>query len=395
MNAKGYAAILVVIILIVAGVGAYVITSDSDSDDEKKISKTYVEYDASKGWGSWNPILTNTHSSCMTGSAYIAQVADYWYNTIYDEKVDYSKYTTKDVPDDFLAYDHLVKKNSDGTLTVSSMIRDGSDYTPKEMTVKENPDYIICAASFSTTVYTVLSTAMGHAYTDYDSSVLKEFYTKMYAGDNGFIKNLTHLYGIPATDDKTSIKMSSCTSILKYKEQYMDVFGDIKDAGKTVAFFGMASVGSEAFNWMNEQMSTFDSYALGFNVADLPAIMSGIEVIAYVLGYGDTAQDIVDEIRLQLYTISQEAKQNEEKYDYTRTALYINVGENKARGANTLADELMQLFGLQNVATYSGNQEIKEEAVIQAQPDIIIFVSDLSPSDPEFDLKTALRVKDS
>lgn len=394
MNSKGYAAILVAIIVIVAGVGAYVITSDSGSSEEK-ISKKYVEYDATKGWGSWDPILTNTHSSCMTGSAYIAQVAEYWYKTIYGEDPDYSRYTVDDVPDDFLKYDHLVTRNSDGTFTISSMVRDDAEYVPKTMTVSANPDYIICAGSFSTTVYSVLCEAMGKEFADYDPDVLKAFYSKIYAGDSGFITNLSTLYGIPSTDDKTSLKMSSCTNIMKYKEQYMEVFGDIKDSGKNVAFFGMASVGSEAFDWMNEQMSVFDSYALGFNVADLPAIMSGIEVIANVLGYGDTAQDIVDNIRLKLYTISQEAKENEEKYDYTRSALYINVDANKARGTDTLANELMELFGFQNVATHSGNQEIKEEQVIVNQPDIIIFVSELSPSDPNFDLKTALRVKDA
>ncbi|MCQ2069673.1 MAG: hypothetical protein MJZ68_00895 [archaeon] len=394
MNTKGYAVILIAAVLVIVGAIAVIIMTDSTPE---KISKEDHEYDPSKGWGSWDPLLTNTSSSNMTGSAYIAQVADYWYSTIYGEDMDYSKYSISDVPDDFLPYQKLVKDNGNGTFTVTKMIRNDGEtvYTPKEITIKNLPDYFICAASFTSTVYTVLCAAHGVDYKDCDPAVIKELYSKIYAGDSGFIKYLDTQYGIPVTEDKTSIKMGSCTSIMKYKEQYMSVFGDIKDAGKTVCFMGMGTIGSEADDWLTEQMSVFNSYSVTFDVTDMPAILGNIEVVAYLLGYGDKAQEIVDYVRLHLYACGQEAQKQESKYDYTRTALYINVGENKARGLNTLANDLYELFGFKNCVTHTGNQEVKEEVILKAQPDIIIFVSDLKPTDPDFDLKSALRVKDN
>ena len=76
MTPRGYAALAAVAVLVIAGAGAALLVT-SDNPDDPKISKEYYEYDFSKGWGSWNPILTNTSSSNMTGSAYISQVADY------------------------------------------------------------------------------------------------------------------------------------------------------------------------------------------------------------------------------------------------------------------------------------------------------------------------------
>lgn len=394
MTPRGYAALAAVAVLVIAGAGAALLVT-SDNPDDPKISKEYYEYDFSKGWGSWNPILTNTSSSNMTGSAYISQVADYWYNTIYDEPVDYSKYSIEDVPEDFLAYESLVSKDTKGNLVIQSMIRDEAGvYNAKPVTITKLPDYIICPGSVASTVYTVMAVANGTDYEDYDSKVVTEFWNKIYAGDSGLATKFTSLYGVPS-DEWHGVKMSSCTNILKYKEQYMTVFGDIKDEGKNVCFIGQGSIGAEADTWMSEQMAVFDSYDILINVTDLEQILANIEVVACLLGYEDTAKNIVDSIRVRLYAISQESELKESKYDYVRSALYINVDANKARGLNTLANDLMELFHMTNCVTHTGNQEVKEEVIILAQPDIIVFVSELSPDDPGFDLKTALRIKDA
>lgn len=393
MDSKAYIAIAVVAVLIIGGAGVFLITSGNNAP-EKKISKEYYEIDPAKGWGSWNPVLTNTHSSNMTGSAYIYQVADYWYKTIYDEECDYSKYSIKDVPSNFLSYKSLVSHDSQGRLVISTTYEDTNKvYTHANITFDKLPDYIICAGSFASTVYTIMATAHGTEYKDFNSAVVTEFWDKMYAGDNGLATNFTKLYGVPS-EQWHGVKMSTCTSILKYKDQYMTVFGDIKDAGKTACFLGMASVGSEASDWMNEQMGTFDSRAVLFNVADIPEILSGIEAICYILGYGDQAQSIVDNIRVHLWAINQESAKKEQAYDYTRSVCYVNVGEIKVRGLKTLAQELIELFHMQNCVTHEGNQSVGEEVILLAQPDIIVFVSELHPSDPDFDLKQALRIKD-
>ncbi|MBR2254605.1 MAG: hypothetical protein IJ856_02130 [Candidatus Methanomethylophilaceae archaeon] len=419
MDSKAYIAVAVVAILIVGGAAAFLVMSSNNdkgtqdngqnnqpstpstpsnpnTPEVQKISKKMYPIDPTKGWSSWNPILTNTSSSNMTGSAYVLQVADYWYNTIYGEKMDYSKYSLSDVPKSFLAYESLVSYDSQGRLVVSSTLEDTSKvYTHKSVTFDVLPDYIICAASFASTVYTIMATAAGTDYKDYDDSVVSAFYDKIYAGDSGLATKFTVQYGVPS-DKWHGVKMGSCTSILKYKDQYMTVLGDIKDEGKTVCFLGMASVGSEADQWLSEQMGTFNSRDVLFNVADLPAILAGIEAISHILGYGDQAQSIVDKIRLNLWAISQEAEKKESAYDYVRSVCYVNVGEIKVRGAKTIAQELIDLFHMQNCVTHDGNKEVQEEVILAAQPDIIVYVSEYHPSDTEnFDLKQALRIKDA
>lgn len=192
--------------------------------------------------------------------------------------------------------------------------------------------------------------------------------------------------------------MKSCTSITKNKEAYLTEFDKIKSEGKTVCFMGMGSAiaWDDGGDWLTEQTAKFNSYSMLFNVTDMSAIFSNIEAVCYILGYGDEAQNIIDSIRLKLYAISMAAKEQEDKYDYQRMALYINVGENNARGTNTLADELMTLFSLKNCCyDHSGNDTIDEEVVITRQPEIIVFVSDVATTDPTFDLNTALRIKSS
>ena len=79
-----------------------------------------------------------------------------------------------------------------------------------------------------------------------------------------------------------------------------------------------------------------------------------------------------------------------------RSVCYVNVGEIKVRGAKTLAQELIDLFHMQNCVTHEGNKEVQEEVILAAQPDIIVYVSEYHPSDTEnFDLKQALRIKDA
>ena len=410
MDNKVYIAIAVVAIVAVAGVAAFLALGNGGSSDNggndgpnggndqpaSKISKQFYPIDPAKGWSSWNPVLTNTSSSNMTGSAYVLRVADYWYKTIYGEDMDYSKYKLSDVPKSFLAYDSLVSYDSQGRLVVSSTLEDTSKvYTHKPVVFEKLPDRIICAASFASTIYTIMATAHGTEYTDYNEAVLTEFYNKICAGDNGLANKFTVQYGVPS-EKWHGVYMKSCTNILANKDQYMTVFGDIKDKGETVCFLGMASVGSEADQWLTEQMGTFGSEDVLFNVADLPAILAGIEAISHILGYGDQAQSIVDKIRLNLWAISQEAEKKESAYDYTRSVCYVNTGEIKVRGSQTLAQELIDLFHMKNCVTHSGNKEVQEEVILTAQPDIIIYVSEYHPSDKEhFNLKEALRIKDA
>ena len=387
-----YIAVAVVVILLVAGAGAYIVYSGND--DDQKIDKVYHEYDMSKGWGSWDPLLTTTSSSQMTGSAYLANVADRWYEAFYGESAPYDEYTIDDVPDDFLSYDSIVSYNSEGKLVIQATARDNGVYTTKEVVFNELPDYIICAASFACTIYTIIATAHGTEYEDYDDAVLKELDELIYAGDSGLVNRFTQEYGIP--DDKlNAVQLGSATNPLKYREQYVDVLESISSEGSTCCFIGSGtSMGwTGGGDWLTEMTAEIGSNCALFNIASIPTTLAAIEAIAHIIGYGDQAQEIVDDIRLKLYACSQGAAEQESKYSYVRSAMYINVDENNARGKNTLADEMFQLFHLRNTATHSGNQTISEEAVIEDQPDIIVFVSrdDIS----EIDLNQALRVRQS
>lgn len=365
-------AVVVVIIIIAAALVPY-LTKD-DSDDEKQ-EKTYVEYDASKGWASWNPTVSVIDSSKLSGSPYLAITLQEQVENFYNVKVE-QKYTIDDVPKDFLAYDSLVSHDSSGNLVIKSFAKGtNGDYESRDITFTSTPDYYMTTGSFIVTMYYILCEAYGTEYSDFDSKVLEKLWSMVYATDNAGYARITGNYGIPATLFD-GVKLNSSTDTQGNKEQYISILESVKSEGKTICYMASGSMTSWAngnATWITDTCQEAGSYATIFNITHLYNVVAEVEAIAYIMGYGDKAQDIVDNMRVSLYNTYMCGQEQAAKLPYQYSAVCTYITNDYTFGSDSIAQEIFDFMGLKNIKTdSSGNWS--QEKVVDAQPEYLLMV---------------------
>lgn len=362
-------AVVVVVIILAAVFVPYLMSDDKDS------GKQYVEYDSSKGWASWNPTVAVIDSSKLSGSPYLSITIRDLVEDFYDVEVQ-DTYTIEDVPDDFLAYESLVSHNSDGQLVIKSYARgDSGDYESRDIVVENTPDYYMTTGSFIVTIYYVLCEVHGTDFQDYDQDVLEELWSMIYATDAAGYERLEGNYGI-STELFDGVKLVSSTATMDNQEQYIDILQSVSNEGKTICYLATGSMTSWAnghATWITDRCEEVGSEAVIFDITHLYNVIAEIEAIAYLMGYGDMAQSIVDNMRVSLYNTYMCGQEQSSQLPYQYSALCTYVTNEWTFGPDSIAHEIFNYMGLENIMKEaSGNWD--QENVISAQPEYILFV---------------------
>lgn len=391
MNKPVIAVVAIVAILLVA-IGLGVTAGWFDDDDTAK-EKEYVEYDSSKGWKSWNPKTYIIDSSLMSASPYNAITAKKLVEWYYDVEVE-DKYTIKDVPADYYTYESVVSHNSNGNLVIKSYAKvDSANYDYKEIVVDKVPDYWMTSGSQIVTMYYILCQVHGTNYEDYDDAVLTELWNMVYATDKAGYESdrLTTNYGIP-TDKFKGVKLISSTDTTGNKEQYTKILDDVKKEGKTIMYAmsgSMVSWTNGKATWITEQCEDFGSYATIYNISKIPNVLAMTEAFAYIMGYGDQAQSIIDNMRVSFYNAEMTAKAAAEKLDYPHKGVSTYVTSDWTFGDDSMAQEFFNIMHIENIYTgVSKTLEGLDELVVSKQPEFLLMLGK-----PPVDEKQLYRIK--
>lgn len=364
-------AVVIVVILIAAVLVPYAM---KDNTDEKK-EKEYVEYDSSKGWASWNPTVSIIDSSKLAGSPYLAITLQDKVEEFYKVKVPQT-YGIKDVPSDFLAYESLVSHDSSGNLVLKSFAKGESGaYESRDITFTSVPDYYMTTGSMIITIYYVLCEVYGTEFTDYDQKVLEKLWSMIYATDAAGYERLEGNYGVSSALFN-GVKLNSSTATADNKEQYISILDSVQKEGKTICYLasgGMTNWANGHATWITEACQEVGSYAMIFDITHLYNVMAEVEAIAYIMGYGDRAQDIIDNMRVSLYNTYMCGQEQSKKLPYQYSALCTYITNDYAFGPDSIAQEIFDFMGLKNIKTdASGNWS--QEYVVDAQPEYLLMV---------------------
>lgn len=190
MEKRQIVVIAVVGILIVCG-AAYALASSGDED---------VETPNKGGWYSWNPKTFVCASSNVAPSPYWTNTLTDLYGVVYDSQPDFTKYTSKDVPEDYLTYDSLVSHDADGNLVIEGKYRDSAKvWQSYYVTIDKDrmPTGAIGAGSYFVCIYYLLCSAAGVDPDDHDSKVVSQLWDLAFGGDQTLFQGLETNYGIP------------------------------------------------------------------------------------------------------------------------------------------------------------------------------------------------------
>ncbi|MDR1690738.1 MAG: hypothetical protein LBR42_02685, partial [Candidatus Methanoplasma sp.] len=305
MNNKQMIAIGTAIVLIIGGVGAFLIVNSANNSDSGE--KEFVDYDSSKGWASWDPKVFKFSSSLMGASPFVVNTAEEMYEGIYGDLPTNTGITIDDVPSDFYKHRSLVSYNSDGKLVVQSFAMNASQqYEPRDVVFDSVADYNMAPGSFVATLYYVMSYAAGIDPTEYDSKVVSDLWSKVNAGTYSTYDDIEVNFGIPK-EGFNGYKMPhlSASDILGSSEDYVKVIESVADEGKSTVYFGYGSMNSwsNGGTWLTELAESKGSYVILGQFATVNETLALVEAMAHIYGMKEIADDIIDDIRLRLYTL--------------------------------------------------------------------------------------------
>jgi len=382
-----------VVILLIGGVGAFFILSDSD---DRAAEKEYVQYDSSKGWASWDPIVSKVSSSHLGGSPFTVDTVEELYKEIYGNLPSYNRFTINDVPSDFYNFDSLISYNNDGKLVVKSYANDSNGkLTSRDVVFKDTADYNMSPGSYVATLYYIMAYAAGKDPMAYDAAVVSDMWTKVNAATFSTYQDLEINFGIPI-DGFNGFKMPqlSASDIYGSREEYVKVFNDVAKEGKSTVYIGYASMNSwdsGGGKWLTDLAESQGSYVIlgGFNTVN--DILALVEMMSHIYGMKDVAQDIVDDMRLKLYTLSVASEEKMKGLPYQLCGVCTYANSDWTFGPNSIADEMFKILSVRNIMTgASGNWD--QENVIVEQPEIVLLTGSQSTLNT-IDMDIALRVR--
>ncbi len=384
---------VIAIVVIVAAVAVYGFSAGWFDSNDKNVEKEYVEYDSTKGWNSWSPKTYIIDSSLMSASPYNATTARNLVEWYYGIEVK-DKYTIKDVPKDYYTYESVVSHNAQGQLVIKSFAKsDSVNYTSKDIVIDKVPDYWMTSGSQIVTLYYILCQVHGVNYEDYNDAVLTELWSMIYAADDAGIKEdrLTKNYGIPTTKFKGE-RLVSSTDTTGNKEQFTNILDRVQQEGKTIMYTmsgSMVSWTNGKATWITDQCADFGSYATIFNISRIPNVLAMTEAFAYIMGYGDQAQSIIDSMRVSLYNTEMAAKEAASKLPYQHKGVSTYITNDWTFGEDSMSQEYFNIMQIENI--YTGTSQTLEgldEIVVTNQPECLLMLGK-----PPIDEKQLYRIK--
>lgn len=362
MNTKIVVATIVVVVIIAAAATVVVMNNNGEKE---------YEYDPSKGWYSWDPITLETKTSYFSITPLLTTGVEKMYEDIYGEKVDYSKYTIDDVPEDFLSYESLIVSVNENNVVVNSTVRESSASSGGvaiKTTVDKCPDNLLCTAGYAATLYTLLEMKYGA------STAETKLWDYVYGLDKssfpGQSADMKALYGLTIPEDVISI--TSTYSLISNLEAYVDYVGGATSNGESFVMMASGALGNDYselgpfYNVLESANGPASSvFFFSNNIGD---VLAAFEVVGAIYDLEDQAKQYIDNIRLTLYSINQESLAHNAGY-----TVYLESNSGTACGNGTITSDAFELLGLSNINTTDQWQTISEEVIIDKMPNVIIF----------------------
>lgn len=355
-------AIAVVAVIVVVAAAAAVVLSNNNGDDG-------YEYDTSKGWYSWDPITMETKTAYFSITPLLITAAEGMYEEIYDGTIDYSKYSMSDVPDSFLDYDSRVVSSDETTVTVQSTVRESTDASGSkviETVVPKNPDNLLTTSGYAAVLHALLEMKYGEAQAetmlwDYVYGLDKSSWTTA---------SMSDLYGLDIPEGVVSIV--STYSLITNLEAYVDYVSEATQNGETFLMLASGALGN-SYSELGPFYEVLDSAsssadAVFFFSNNLEDVLAAFEVVGAIYGLEDEAQQYIDDFRLHMYAINQEAQAQDRGYK-----VYMESNSGTAAGNGTITSDVFNMLCLENINKTDQWQTIAEEVIIDEQPDVIIF----------------------
>lgn len=376
MDKKAILAICVVAILLIAGVGCYLVVQSDDDDDK-------VEYDPSKGWYSWDPIVVKYPTGRMSFSPQLLNEVEKMYQTIYGDLPDYSKYSKSDVPADFLSFKTAIQSEDANSITVTSSIRvasGSSEYKHDAVTIPKGNNHLLTVGSNAALLKQMLETNMTSA--EAEAKTWEIVYGLDKSAFPGGSADLTS-YGMTIPDSVVQVATTY------YLVDQMDAYSKyIEDCTKTsndnlIMMFSGALKNSydelKPFFDMCDQASPGKAFLVGTFCTNLSDVFAGIEMFGAMFDLKDVANDYINDLRFKFWAMHEESTNKNLGYE-----AYIESTAGTAGGTGTIINDVItNVLSLKNISTHQQWTKISDEIVIEKQPKVLIFQSSDKRTDDE------------
>ena len=366
MEKRAIIAIGVVAVLVIGGL-AYVALSNNGDDDNEQESKG--------GWYSWNPKTFLVASSNVAPSPYWVNTIEMMYEGLYGSAPSYDRYAIKDVPSDFLSYESLVSYNDLGQLVVKSKYADASkNWSSYDVTFDKMPTGGIGTGSFFVCLYYALCEQAGVDPMAYDSNVIAKMWKMAFGGDEALYSGLERNYNIPVAGFN-GVQLPNPSKISDNKEKYVAMIDDLKSRGEVPVWLcsGSSPAYENGGQWMRELMETNGFYAVTFSISTFSDCLAEIEAIAHIFGMGDTAKNLIDNLRVQMYTLYKSSEEQVQKTGHAYTGLGTYTNSDWTFADKSGMGEMFYILHIKNVYTKTASGNWEGENVIRAQPEVILF----------------------
>lgn len=375
MEKRQIVVIAVVGILIVCG-AAYALASSGDEDDETPNKG---------GWYSWNPKTFVCASSNVAPSPYWTNTLTDLYGVVYDSQPDFTKYTSKDVPEDYLTYDSLVSHDADGNLVIEGKYRDSAKvWQSYYVTIDKDrmPTGAIGAGSYFVCIYYLLCSAAGVDPDDHDSKVVSQLWDLAFGGDQTLFQGLETNYGIPV-DGFHGTELPNPAKVNDNKDLYTRTVEEVVQKGEVPIWIcsGSSPGWDNGGRWMKDMIEAQGGYAITFGISTYSDCLAEIEALGYVFGLEDYVGGLIDQLRLEMYTLDMESKAAVERMGHAPTAVAASNKTTWVYADNSGMGMFIAALNMDNI--YEGVSGYWDsENIVQAQPEVILFnVSDPSTMD--------------
>ena len=375
MNTK-IIAVAAVAVILVAGVGIAAVAM---------MEKNNYQYDVSKGWKSWDPIVTKNASTSKIGNhPLFADQVEKMYVDIYGAAPDYSKYKLSDVPADYLVPENYIVSQTESTITIKSQFRAvTTDSLSQEVnvTLNKNPKYLMSAGSQACLLYALLLEKYDGNKTTAETKLWEIVYAIDASAYPGKSSDINASMGL--TIPSSVKKLTSTYSLNKNLTEYTNYVEGATATGDVVIMTGVAGDNYAALSEKDKFLDMLSkatpnkaSY-LGMFAPSVQAVFGNVMTIGTLYGLADEAQKYIDNCRLKFYAMYKEA----EGKNYTA---YMESNASSAAGTGTIINGVMtDVLHLKNICEHQQWKEVGNEFVIDKRPKVIIFYENNTKSDDE------------
>jgi len=373
-------AIVAAVVLVIAA--AAIVLSHQDQGETKETKK---------GWYAWDPQTMVLASSNVAPSPYWDVILGQLYENIYGEKPDYTKYTKADVPKDYMKYDSLVSHDSNGNLVVTSKYRlQTGEWHTYDTTYTSVPTGMIGSGSYAICLYYAICAQMGVDPSAHNASAVSKMWSMAYGGDSSLYEKLEMNYNIPIAGF-SGTELTNPAYMNDNKDSYVNLISKLTADGKTPVWIcsGSSPRWENGGEWLKGVIEEQGGYSLLLSISTFEDCLAEIEAICYIFGYGDYAQDLIDDLRLKMYTLDKLSEQKVKAMGKQYTGLGIYTNNDWTFASNSGIGVMFELLHVKNVYTLADSGNWEAENVIKAQPQIIVFCA----SNPKtVDWNQAMRV---